>query len=149
MVRNSDTITFVAALRHDKMVAPMVFEGAMTGEMFVACVEQCLVPTLKRTDIVVMDNLRAHKVAGVREAIEAAGTTLRYLPQYSPDLNPIEAAFSKFKTFLRTVAARQGALCEPSETGVEVARWSSAGGSAMPRGVWPTFRGRLRVKDSR
>jgi transposase len=69
------------------MVAPMVFEGAMTGEMFVAYVEQCLVPTLKRTDIVVMDNLRAHKVAGVREAIEAAGSTLRYLPQYSPDLN--------------------------------------------------------------
>jgi transposase len=80
------TITFVAALRHKKMVAPMVFDGPMTGQMFVAYVEQCLVPTLKRNDIVVIDNLRAHKVAGVREVIEAAGATLRYLPQYSPTL---------------------------------------------------------------
>jgi transposase len=100
------TITFVAGLRYDKMFAPMVFEGAMTGEMFVAYVEQCLVPALKRDDIVVMDNLRAHKVAGVREAIEAAGHTLLYLPQYSPDLNPIEMPYSKFKAYLRTVAAR-------------------------------------------
>ena len=100
------TITFVAALRHDKMVAPMVFDGPMTGEMFLAYVEQCLVPTLKRNDIVVIDNLRAHKVAGVREAIETARATLRYLPQYSPDLNPIETPFSKFKTYLRKVAAR-------------------------------------------
>jgi transposase len=88
------------------MVAPMVFDGAMTGEMFLAYVEQCLAPALKRHDIVVADNLRAHKVAGVREAVEAAGATLRYLPQYSPDLNPIELPFSKFKTYLRTVAAR-------------------------------------------
>lgn len=80
------TITFVAALRHDKMVAPMVFDGPMTGEMFPAYVEHCLVPTLKRNDIVVIDNLRAHKVAGIREAIEASRATLRYLPQYSPDL---------------------------------------------------------------
>jgi len=100
------TITFVAALRHDKMVAPMVFDGPMTGEMFLAYVEHCLVPTLKRNDIVVIDNLRAHKVAGVREAIETARATLRYLPQYSPDLNPIEMSFSTFKTFLRKVAAR-------------------------------------------
>ena len=95
-----------AALRHDKMVAPMVFDGTMTGQMFLAYVEQCLVPTLKRNDIVVIDNLRAHKVAGVREAIETARATLRYLPQYSPDLNPIEMPYSKFKTFLRKVAAR-------------------------------------------
>jgi transposase len=88
------------------MVAPMVVDGAMTGEMFVAYLEQCLVPTLKRNDIVVMDNLRAHKVAGVREAIEGAGHTLLYLPQYSPDLNPIELPFSKFKAYLRKVAAR-------------------------------------------
>jgi len=100
------TITFVAALRHDKMVAPMVFDGPMTGEMFLAYVEHCLVPTLKRNDIVVIDNLRAHKVAGVREAIETGRATLRYLPQYSPDLNPIEMPFSKLKTFLRKVAAR-------------------------------------------
>jgi len=100
------TITFVAALRHNKMTAPMVIEGAMTGEMFRAYVEQCLVPTLKRGDLVVIDNFAAHKVSGVREAIEKIGGTLRYLPKYSPDLNPIELPFSKFKTFLRKVAAR-------------------------------------------
>ncbi len=100
------TITFVAALRHNKMTAPMVIQGAMTGEIFLAYVEQCLVPTLRRNDIVVMDNLRAHKVPGIREAIERAGATIRYLPKYSPDLNPIEMPYSKFKTFLRTVAER-------------------------------------------
>jgi transposase len=100
------TITFVAALRHNKMTAPMAVEGAMNGEMFLAYVEQCLVPTLRRNDIVVMDNCRIHLVAGVREAIEKARATLRYLPKYSPDLNPIEMSYSKFKTFMRTVAAR-------------------------------------------
>jgi transposase len=100
------TITFVAALRHNKMTAPMVVDGPMTGEMFLAYVEQCLVPTLKRNDIVVMDNFQVHKVAGVREAIEKARATLRYLPKYSPDLNPIEMPYSKFKTFLRKVAER-------------------------------------------
>jgi len=100
------TITFVAALRHNKMTAPMVVDGPMTGEMFLAYVEQCLVPTLKRNDIVVMDNYRAHKVAGIQEAIEKAHATVRYLPKYSPDLNPIELPYSKFKTFLRKVAAR-------------------------------------------
>jgi transposase len=100
------TITFVAALRHDKMTAPMVVDGPMTGEMFLAYVEQCLVPTLKRNDIVVMDNLRAHMVAGIQEAIEKARATLRYLPKYSPDLNPIEMSYSKFKALLRKVAAR-------------------------------------------
>jgi transposase len=100
------TITFVAALRHNKMTAPMVVNGPMTGEMFLAYVEQCLVPTLKRNDIVVMDNFQVHKVAGVREAIEKARATLRYLPKYSPDLNPIEMPYSKFKTFLRKVAER-------------------------------------------
>jgi transposase len=100
------TITFVAALRHDKMTAPMVVEGSMTGEMFLAYIEQCLVPTLKRNDIVVMDNLRAHKTAGIQEAIERARATLRYLPKYSPDLNPIEMSYSKFKALLRKIAAR-------------------------------------------
>ena len=100
------TITFVAALRHDRMSAPMVVDGSMNGEMFLAYIEQCLVPTLQRNDIVVMDNLAAHKVSGIREAIEAARATLRYLPQYSPDLNPIENAFSKFKTYLRKIAER-------------------------------------------
>ena len=101
-----ETITFVAALRRNKMTAPMVVEGAMTGEMFRAYIEQCLVPTLKRGDIVVIDNLSAHKAAGIREAIENAGATLRYLPQYSPDLNPIELPYSKFKQYLRKAAQR-------------------------------------------
>ena len=101
-----ETITFVAGLRHNKMTAPMVLEGAMTGETFRAYVEQCLVPTLKRNDIVVVDNFAVHKVAGVKEAIEKVGATLRFLPKYSPDLNPIELPYSKFKALLRKVAAR-------------------------------------------
>ena len=101
-----ETITFVAALRHNKMTAPMVLKGAMTGEMFLAYVEQCLVPTLRRNDIVVMDNCRVHLSPRIREAIEKARATLRYLPKYSPDLNPIELPYSKFKTFLRKVSAR-------------------------------------------
>jgi len=101
-----ETITFVAALRHNKMTAPMVVKGAMTGEMFLAYVKQCLVPTLKRNDIVVFDNYAAHRVLGIREAVEKAGATLRYLPKYSPDLNPIELAYSKFKQHLRKAAQR-------------------------------------------
>jgi hypothetical protein len=85
------TLTFVAGLRCARMSAPMIINGAMNGAIFVAYVEQCLVPTLKRGDIVVMGNVATHRVAGVREAIEAAGATLRYLPRYSPDLNPIES----------------------------------------------------------
>ena len=100
------TITFVAGLRHDAMVAPMVIEGPITAEMFLAYVEQCLVPTLKRGDIVIIDRLKAHFAAGVREAIEAAGATLLYLPQYSPDLDPIELAFAKFEALLRKAAER-------------------------------------------
>jgi len=100
------TITFVAGLRHNRMTAPMAIEGAMNGEMFLDYVEQCLVPTLRRDDIVVMDNCRIHLVTGVREAIEKARATLRYLPKYSPDLNPIELSYSKFKALLRKAAAR-------------------------------------------
>jgi transposase len=100
------TITFVAALRHNKMMAPMVIDGAMNGEIFLAYVEQCLVPKLRRGDIVMMDNLPAHKATGIEEAIERAGAMLRMLPKYSPDLNPIELPYSKFKALLRKVAAR-------------------------------------------
>jgi transposase len=100
------TLTVVAALRCDAMTAPMMIKGAINGEIFLAYVEQCLAPTLKRGDIVVMDNVPAHKVDGVQDAIEAAGASLRYLPPYSPDLNPIELSFSAFKTFLRKCAAR-------------------------------------------
>ena len=85
------TITFVAGLRHDGIVAPFVIDGAMNGPIFLAYIEQCLAPTLSRRDIVIMDNLPAHKVAGVIEAIEALGASVLYLPSYSPDLNPIEA----------------------------------------------------------
>lgn len=101
-----ETITFVAALRHNKMTAPMVVKGAMTGEMFQAYVEQCLVPTLKRNDIVVIDNFAAHKISGAQKAIEKAGATLRFLPKYSPDLNPIELPYSKFKDHPRKAAQR-------------------------------------------
>jgi transposase len=100
------TITFIAGLRHDEMVAPFVIEGAMNGEIFLAYIEQCLAPTLQSGDIVIMDNVATHKVKGVEEAIEAVGATLLYLPQYSPDLNPIEQAFSKFKASLRKAAER-------------------------------------------
>jgi transposase len=100
------TITFVAALRHNGITAPFVLDGSMTGETFLAYVEQFLAPTLMRKDIVILDNLSAHKAPGIREAIEAVGATLRYLPQYSPDLNPIEMFFSQLKAFLRTLAER-------------------------------------------
>jgi len=100
------TLTFVAGLRCDEMTAPLVIEGAMNGEIFLSYVEQCLAPALNHGDIVVMDNLRAHKVAGVEEAIEAVGAELLYLPKYSPDLNPIEMSFSKLKAYLRKAAER-------------------------------------------
>ena len=98
------TITFVGGLRQRGMTAPFVLEGAINGPMFLAYVKQCLVPTLKRGEIVLMDHLPVHKVAGIAEAIEAAGATLIYLPKYSPDLNPIELAFSKLKAHLRKAA---------------------------------------------
>lgn len=100
------TTTFTSALRLDGMTAPFVYDGAMNGTVFRAYVEQVLVPTLQLGDIVVMDNLPAHKAAGVREAIEQAGATLRFLPPYSPDFNPIENAFAKLKALLRAMAER-------------------------------------------
>ena len=100
------TTTFTAGLRHDGIAAPMVLDGPMNGEAFLAYVEQALVPELRPGDIVIMDNLPAHKVHGVRQAIEAAGASLRYLPPYSPDFNPIEMAFAKLKALLRAAAAR-------------------------------------------
>jgi transposase len=106
-------LTLVAALRCDGVEAPFITDGAMDGPTFLAYVEQVLVPTLGRGDIVFMDNLRAHKVDGVEAAIEAVGATLRYLPAYSPDLNPIEQAFSKLKAAMRKGAVRTvDALCK-------------------------------------
>lgn len=98
--------TFVAGLRTDGLSAPMVLDGPMNGPWFLAYVEQVLVPTLAPGDIVVMDNLSSHKNEGVRAAIEAAGAQLRFLPPYSPDLNPIEMAFAKLKALLRKAAER-------------------------------------------
>ena len=100
------TTTFVGALRLEGMTAPMILDGAMHGAAFLAYVEQVLAPTLSAGDIVIMDNLPAHKPAAVRRAIEATGAELRFLPPYSPDFNPIEMAFSKFKAFLKKKAAR-------------------------------------------
>jgi transposase len=100
------TLTFVAGLRHNRIVAPCVIEGSMNAETFLAYVEQCVAPTLKRNDIVVIDNLPAHRNPGIRTAIEARGARLRYLPRYSPDLNPIEMPFSQLKAFLRKLAER-------------------------------------------
>jgi transposase len=101
-----ETLTFIAGFRQTGIVAPMVIKGAMNGEAFLAYVKQCLVPTLKRRDIVVVDNVSFHKVAGVEEAIQAAGASLRYLPQYSPEFNPIELVFHPLKASLRKAAER-------------------------------------------
>jgi transposase len=114
------TTTFVAALRTTGLTAPTVVDGAMTGDVFVAYVRQQLAPTLRPGDVVVMDNLSSHKRADVRDAIEAVGAELRFLPPYSPDLNPIEKAIAKLKARLRAAAKRTvreledylGVLCD-------------------------------------
>lgn len=104
--RHWKTSTFIAGLRAGGVVAPMVFDGAMNGEIFRFYIATQLGPTLSPGDVVIMDNLAAHKVSGVRELIEACGATLLYLPAYSPDLNPIELLFSKLKWLLRSASAR-------------------------------------------
>lgn len=101
-----ENVTMLAAIGVGGVQAPMTVNGAVDGVVFLSYVREVLCPTLSEGDIVVMDNLRAHKVAGVREAIEAAGARLEYLPPYSPDLNPIEKCWSKVKTFLRKAKAR-------------------------------------------
>jgi transposase len=100
------TTTFTGALRLGGMTAPFVYDGAMNGIVFLTYVEQVLVPTLSPGEVVIMDNLPAHKGKGVRTAIEAAGATLRFLPPYSPDFNPIENLFAKLKALLRAKAER-------------------------------------------
>jgi transposase len=100
------TTTFLCALRHDRLVAPLALNGAIDGASFLAWVEQFLAPTLLPGDIVAAGNLNSHKVAGVRQAIEARAASLWFLPSYSPDLNPIELLFSKLKRLLRSTAAR-------------------------------------------
>ena len=101
-----ETVTFIAGFRRTGIVAPMLINGAMNGEAFRAYIEQVLVPTLKRRDVVIIDNVSFHKVAGVDEAIRAAGAELRYLPQYSPEFNPIETVFHPLKTRMRKAAER-------------------------------------------
>jgi transposase len=100
------TLTFVAALRHDRIEAPWVLDGPVNGECFKTYVEKVLVPTLAPGDIVMMDNLGSHKGKAIRRAIRAAGAKLFFLPKYSPDLNPIEQVFAKLKHLLRKAAAR-------------------------------------------
>ena len=100
------TLTFLAALRHDRITAPCVFDGPINGQSFRAYIEQVLIPTLQPGDVVVLDNLGSHKGHAVRAAIRAAGAHLLFLPPYSPDLNPIEQVFSKLKTLLRKAAER-------------------------------------------
>lgn len=100
------TSTYIAALRHDGVIAPGVFDGAINGDLFLAWLSQLLVPRLRPGDIVIIDNLSSHKVPGVREALEAAGARLLCLPAYSPDLNPIDMLFAKLKSQVRSMAAR-------------------------------------------
>jgi len=100
------TLTFLAALRHDRIDAPCVLDGPINGQLFLAYVEQFLVPTLKAGDVVIMDNLGSHKGLAVRRAIRTAGAKLLFLPPYSPDLNPIEQVFAKLKTLLRKAGER-------------------------------------------
>lgn len=100
------TLTFLAALRCDRIAAPCVIDGPIDGESFLAYVEQILVPTLEPGDIVILDNLGSHKRKAVRRAIRAAGAKLFFLPKYSPDLNPIEQVFAKLKSLLRKAARR-------------------------------------------
>lgn len=101
-----NTTTFLAGLRHDRIVAPLVLDGPINGAAFRAYIEQFLAPTLASGDVVVADNLGSHKVAGVREAIEARGASLLFLPGYSPDLNPIEQVFAKLKQLVRSAEPR-------------------------------------------
>jgi transposase len=100
------TMTFLAALRSDGIAAPCVLDGPINGESFQAYIEQLLVPTLQQGDVVIMDNLGSHKSPQVRKAIRAAGARLRFLPPYSPDLNPIEQVFAKLKGLLRKAEER-------------------------------------------
>jgi transposase len=103
---NWQTLTFLAALRTNRIDAPCVVDGPINGRSFQAYVEQILVPALNPGDIVIMDNLGSHKGKAVRKAIRAAGAKLFFLPPYSPDLNPIEQVFAKLKTLLRKAAER-------------------------------------------
>lgn len=98
--------TFIAGLRHNSICAPILFDGPMNSETFLAYVSEVLIPTLNKGDIIICDNLASHKTIAVKEVIESSGVFIKYLPAYSPDLNPIEMAFSKMKAILKKEAAR-------------------------------------------
>ena len=133
------TLTFLAALRADRIDAPCVIDGPINGRSFLAYVEQFLTPTLKPGDIVIMDNLGSHKRQAIRAALTAVGAKLFFLPPYSPDLNPIEQVFAKLKTLLRKAAERSitatwrrvGALLE-NFTPKECANYLVNAGYASP-----------------
>ena len=138
------TITFIAGLRRRAMVAPFVLDGPMNATSFMAYLEHCLVPALKRGDIVMMDSLPVHKVAGVREVIEAAGAKLRYLPKYSPDLNPIEMAFSQTQS-----ASTKSSRANHSASLTQDRRPHGRIQSARMRQLLPTCRLRFNVTGIR
>jgi transposase len=135
-----NTMTFLAALRVNRIDAPWLLDGPINGECFLHYVEMVLVPTLQPGDIVIMDNLGSHKAKAVRAAIRSAGAKLLFLPKYSPDLNPIEQAFSKLKHLLRKSAARTvDAVCHaiaqhlPSFTAQECQNFFAHAGYAQPK----------------
>lgn len=101
-----DSITLIAGIRQSGLVAPMLMVGSLTGPAFIDYVERCVVPELRAGDVVVLDNLGAHRMADVQRAIEAAGASVLFLPPYSPDLNPIELAWSKVKALVRKLEPR-------------------------------------------
>ena len=110
-----ETVTFIAGLRQTGIVAPMVIKGPMNGQAFLAYIEQCLAPTLQYGDVVVADNVSFHKVAGVEEALRAVGASLRFLPQYSPDLNPIESVLERTIEGLQRCIRSYIRTLDPSE----------------------------------
>jgi len=136
------TMTFLAALRHDRLTAPWLIDGPIDGQSFLQYVEEVLVPTLKPGDIVIIDNLGSHKGKAVRQAIRAAGAKLFFLPKYSPDLNPIEKFFAKLKHWLRkaarrTVDAVYNAVAEilPLTSPAECSNYFAQAGYAQPQSI--------------
>lgn len=131
--------SFIAGLRHDRVDAPMLIKGAVNGAIFAAWAEQALAPTLKPGDIVICDNLNVHKNAEARKAIEAKGAELRFLPAYSPDLNPIEMLFAKIKTIVRSEAARCfDSLCDALKKALEAVKPDECSNYIRHAGYEPT-----------
>lgn len=135
-------MTFLAALRHDRITAPWLVEGPIDGQSFLQYVEEILVPTLAPGDIVIMDNLGSHRSKAVRRAVRAAGAKLFFLPKYSPDLNPIELFFAKLKHWLRKAAGRTAAAVYdaiadilPMTTPAECSNFFAQAGYTQPNSI--------------